>query len=58
MIKGEELDTTRFEELKNDIAAKVTTYKANENHRHAPNGVYYLRQRVRESIQTYQGYVA
>lgn len=58
MIKGEELDTTRFEELKNDIAAKVTTYKANENHRHAPNGVYYLRQRVRESIQTYQRYVA
>lgn len=58
MIKGEELDTTRFVELKNDIAAKVTTYKANENHRHAPNGVYYLRQRVRESIQTYQRYVA
>lgn len=58
MMKGEELDTTRFENLKNDIAAKVATYKASENHRHTPNGVYYLRQRVRESIQTYQGYVA
>ena len=57
LIKGEELDTTRFTALKAAIATKVTDYKANENHRHAPNGVYYLRQRVRESIETYQIYV-
>lgn len=57
LIKGEELNTTRFTELKTALAAKVTNYKANENHRHAPNGVLYLRQRVRESIQTYQRYV-
>jgi hypothetical protein len=57
MIKGRELDTARFDDLKREIANKVAGYKDSDQHKNSPNGLFYLRMRVRESIQIYQNYV-
>lgn len=57
IIKGRELDDTRFANLKTDLATKVAEFKGNDNHRNSPNGVTYLRQRIRASIDIYRNFV-
>ena len=57
LIQGRELDTTRFVALKEEIVDIINSFKANETHRRAPNGVSNLRVRIRQSIQTYEKYV-
>ncbi len=57
LIKGRELDDTRYDALKTELADKVNTFKQNSNHRNSPNGVTYLRQRIRNSIDIYQRYI-
>lgn len=57
MIKGKTLDTTRFDDLKAALTAKITDYKGQDGHRRSPNAVTNLRRRIRDSIDIYQDYV-
>ena len=57
LIKGKELDTARFADLKNDLTAKIGEFKGIEGHRRSPNAVTHLRRRIRGSIEIYQSYV-
>jgi len=57
LIKGKELDTARFDDLRNQLAAKIAEFKGIDGHRRSPNAVTHLRRRIRGSIDIYQGYV-
>ena len=57
LIKGRNLDDTKYEELKTALNAKVEEFRGNDNHKNSPNGVTYLRQRIRSSIDIYRNYI-
>ena len=57
LIKGNELDATKYNDLKIALAAKISEFKGQEGHRRSPNAVTNLRKRIRESIDIYQGFV-
>lgn len=57
LIKGKDLDATRFADLKNQLTAKIAEFKGIDGHRRSPNAVTHLRRRIRGSIDIYQGYV-
>ena len=57
IIKGRELDETRYDALKTALNAKIEEFRSNDNHRTSPNGVTYLRQRIRSSIEIYRNYI-
>ena len=57
LIKGKSLDTTRYNNLKAALTAKISDYKGQEGHRRSPNAVTNLRLRIRDSIDIFQGYV-
>lgn len=57
LIMGRDLDDTKYEALKTALNDKVDEFRGNENHKNSPNGVTYLRQRIRSSIDIYSNYI-
>lgn len=57
MFEDKALDEHRLNELKSELNRKIETYKSNENHKNSPNGLGYLRKRLKDSIVTYSRFV-
>lgn len=47
------LDVHRFDELKDLLENKARAFRSDANHRNAPNGLIYLRKRIKQSIDIY-----
>ena len=50
-------DDTQYAELKKELDDKAEAFRAVEGHRKSPNGIKYLRVRIKDSIEIYSCYV-
>lgn len=57
LFENKSLDERRFDDLKQNLEKKVNSFRNNANHKNAPNGLMYLRERLRESINIYSSFV-
>lgn len=55
IFQDKSIDTTRKDDLKTALEAKVSEFRDDENHR--SSGLVYIRRRIRQSIDIYAGYV-
>lgn len=54
ILKDETLDTSKADELKNDIERKIEEFKEDYYHKKAPNNLGNLRSRISDSIDIYE----
>ena len=57
ILEDKQLDETKLELLKSALDIRANRYRSNAKHRDAPNGVKYLRARLKGSINTYKSYL-
>ena len=55
VFKNKSIDTTRKDDLKAALDAKVSEFRDDANHR--SSGLVYIRRRIRQSVDIYAGYV-
>src|SRR5690606_3721121 len=57
VFEDKAIDTTKQSELRNEIEAKITHFKSEENHKRAPSALKYLKARINASIEIYNDYI-